>query len=358
MIDNRTDCSYTVRPNMLRFVDLCEIYVRAGNGGAGCVSFRTEKYVPLGGPDGGDGGRGGDVVLVVDSNLNTLRDFTNRKHFNAGNGRPGQGGKKTGASGADLRIKVPPGTVVREIGVEDILADLSSDGEEFVVCHGGKGGRGNTRFKTATNQAPRRADTGMPGEEKHLLLESKLVADVGLVGYPNAGKSTLLAALSDARPKIAAYPFTTLSPNLGVVNAPNYRTFTIADIPGIIEGASEGKGLGIQFLRHIQRVRVLCYVLDVSEPDYQDHLAKLKEELGNYDPSLLARSELVLFNKIDLLQEHERAELLKALPPGVMAISAREKFHLAEVVDNLWEKLKPELTEKEDNVGDSDAAQE
>lgn len=334
---------------MLRFVDLCEIYVRAGNGGPGCISFRTEKYVPFGGPDGGDGGKGGDVILEVDSNLNTLRDFVNRRRFTADHGKPGQGAKKTGESGEDLRIKVPPGTVVREQAAEDILADLSADGEEFVVCRGGKGGRGNVRFKSATNQAPRRADSGMPGEEKHLILELKVVADVGLVGYPNAGKSTLLAALSKARPKIAAYPFTTLSPNLGVVSAPDYKTFTVADIPGIIEGASEGKGLGIQFLRHIQRVRVLCYLLDVSQPDHQEHLAKLKEELGAYDPSLLAREELVLFNKIDLLDDESRTKLENNLPDSYLAISAQEGTNVDAVVRLLWNKLK--IT-NEDSRGD------
>ncbi len=324
---------------MLRFVDLCEIYVRSGSGGAGCVSFRTEKYVPFGGPDGGDGGRGGDVILEVDNNLNTLRDFTNRKHFRAANGKRGEGGKRTGESGSDLRIKVPPGTIVREEGAEDIIADLEKDGEMVIVCKGGKGGRGNVRFKTATNQAPRRADSGIPGEEKRLILELKLVADVGLVGYPNAGKSTLLAALSDAKPKIADYPFTTLSPNLGVVSTPDYSSFTIADIPGIIEGASEGKGLGFQFLRHIQRVRVLCYVLDISQPDYESNLASLKEELGNYDHSLLARAEIILFNKIDLLSDNARAEIEADLPENVLTISAKKGVNMKAVVDELWNKL-------------------
>jgi GTP-binding protein len=339
---------------MLRFVDLCEIYVRAGDGGAGCVSFRTEKYVPFGGPDGGDGGKGGDVILEVDSNLNTLRDFVNRRRFVAPSGKRGEGGKRTGESGNDLRIKVPPGTVVREMGSDDILVDLSSAGDEAVVCRGGKGGRGNVRFKSPTNQAPRRADSGRPGKERHLLLELKLVADVGLVGYPNAGKSTLLAALSDARPKIAAYPFTTLSPNLGVVSAPKYTTFTVADIPGIIEGASEGKGLGIQFLRHIQRVRVLCYVLDVSQSNYEEHFASLKEELGSYDPSLLARSEMILFNKIDLLDAEQVAELESNLPENVLMISAQQGTNMEAVVSGLSNKLR-ELNE--DSKGESDDSQ-
>lgn len=325
---------------MQRFVDLCEIYARAGHGGAGCISFRREKYVPFGGPDGGDGGKGGDVVFVVDANLNTLRDFTYRTRFIAENGKPGEGGLRSGESGSSLRVRVPPGTLIRDRDTQEVLCDLENEGEEFIVCRGGKGGRGNNHFKTATNQAPRRADSGLPGEERNLVLELKLVADVGLVGYPNAGKSTFLKAISDARPKIASYPFTTLTPNLGVVTVEDYRTFTVADIPGIIEGAHSGKGLGLQFLRHIQRVRVLCFILDVSDPDYEKHFATLKEELAAYDPSLLSRSEVVLLNKIDLLSDKELRSIQEVSGGDIVVISAKKLLNIGDAISLLWKKLK------------------
>ncbi len=324
---------------MLRFVDLCEIYVRAGHGGPGRISFRTEKYIPKGGPDGGDGGKGGDVVLVADSNLNTLRDFTYRTKYIAADGAPGEAGLRSGEGGSDLRIKVPPGTLVKDAETDDIICDLESDGEEFVVCKGGKGGRGNNHFKSATNQAPRRADSGIPGEERRIILELKLVADVGLVGYPNAGKSTFLAAVSDAKPKIASYPFTTLTPNLGVVRMADYNTFTVADIPGIIEGASLGKGLGFQFLRHIQRVRVLCFILDASDPAYEEQFASLKEELGAYDPSLLNRAEIVLLNKVDALDDKARKKLEKQSNDDLFLISALHKTAIDRAIARLWLKL-------------------
>ena len=292
---------------MQRFVDLCEIFVRAGHGGPGKIGFRTEKFIPKGGPDGGDGGKGGDVVFVVDTNLNTLRDFTYRLKYHAEDGAQGESGLRSGKGGEDLRIKVPPGTLVRDKETGDLICDLEKEGEQFIVCKGGIGGRGNDHFKSATNQTPRRADAGRAGDERHLILELKLVADVGLVGYPNAGKSTFLAAVSDAKPKIASYPFTTLTPNLGVVRRDDFQTFTVADIPGIIEGASMGKGLGLQFLRHIQRVRVLCFILDASDPNYEVQFTSLKQELLAYDPTLLNRSELVLFNKIDALDDEDRA---------------------------------------------------
>lgn len=325
---------------MQRFVDLCEIYVRAGHGGPGRISFRTEKYVPKGGPDGGDGGKGGDVIFVVDSNLNTLRDFTYRINYKAEAGNPGEAALRSGAAGANLVIKVPPGTLVRDQETHEIICDLENDKEEFIVARGGKGGRGNNHFKSATNQTPRRADSGLPGEERGLILELKLVADVGLVGYPNAGKSTFLAAVSDAKPKIASYPFTTLTPNLGVVRLDNYETFTVADIPGIIEGASEGKGLGLQFLRHIQRVRVLCYVLDASDPGYEEHYTLLKQELLAYDPTLLNRSELIVLNKIDLLDDEQRAEILDGQQANVVAISALERINIDDAIAMLSQKLK------------------
>ncbi len=324
---------------MQRFVDLCEIFVLAGHGGPGKIGFRTEKFIPKGGPDGGDGGKGGDVVFVVDTNLNTLRDFTYRLKYHAEDGAQGESGLRSGKGGDDLRIKVPPGTLIRDKETGDLICDLEKEGEEYIVCKGGKGGRGNNHFKSATNQTPRRADTGMPGEERQLILELKLVADVGLVGYPNAGKSTFLAAVSDAKPKIASYPFTTLTPNLGVVRRADWQTFTVADIPGIIEGASMGKGLGLQFLRHIQRVRVLCFILDASDPNYEVQFTSLKQELLAYDPTLLNRSELVLFNKLDALDEEGRAEIDAAVNKDMIAISALEKINIDVAVARLWDKL-------------------
>jgi GTPase len=324
---------------MLRFVDLCEISVMSGAGGPGKVSFRHEKYVPKGGPDGGDGGKGGDVVFVVDSNLNTLRDFTHRKLFHARSGNPGGIALRSGLGGADLRIKVPPGTIVRDRDTEDILCDLATEGEEFIVCRGGIGGRGNNHFKSPTNQTPRYADPGRPGTGKELILELKLVADVGLVGYPNAGKSTFLAAISAAKPKIASYPFTTLTPNLGVVRSDKHKSFTVADIPGIIEGAHKGKGLGFQFLRHIQRVRVLCFILDASDKDYERHFASLKEELGAYDPTLLNRAEVVLLNKIDALPPKKLTQLKRSIDRNTLPISALEKTNIAAAARRLWKKL-------------------
>ena len=324
---------------MQRFVDLCEIFVRAGHGGPGKIGFRTEKFIPKGGPDGGDGGKGGDVVFVVDTNLNTLRDFTYRLKYHAEDGAQGESGLRSGKGGEDLRIKVPPGTLVRDKETNDIICDLEKEGEEYVVCKGGIGGRGNNHFKSATNQTPRRADAGRAGDERFLILELKLVADVGLVGYPNAGKSTFLAAVSDAKPKIASYPFTTLTPNLGVVRRKDFQTFTVADIPGIIEGASTGKGLGLQFLRHIQRVRVLCFVLDVSDPDYEEQFTSLKQELLAYDPTLLNRSELVIFNKIDSLDEEQLAAIESSTNENMIAISALEKINIDMAVTRLWDKL-------------------
>jgi GTP-binding protein len=324
---------------MQRFVDLCEITVQSGDGGPGKVSFRHEKYVPKGGPDGGDGGKGGDIIFVVDSNQNTLRDFTYRKHFRAKSGNPGGIALRSGLGGADLHIKVPPGTIIRDRETNEIICDLATEGEEYVVCRGGIGGRGNNHFKSPTNQTPRYADAGRAGEEKELRLELKLVADVGLVGYPNAGKSTFLTALSDARPKIASYPFTTLTPNLGVVRVDDIHVFTVADIPGIIEGAHKGKGLGLQFLRHIQRVRVLCFVLDVSDKSYERQFASLKEELLAYDPSLLNRAELVLLNKIDVIPPEQLAQLEKTTDESTLLISALKKTNVDTATAQLWKKL-------------------
>jgi GTP-binding protein len=276
---------------------------------------------------------------VVDGNLNTLRDFAYRKKFLAENGKPGGGALKSGQAGRTLQIEVPPGTEIRDKRTGRLLSDLATEGETYLACHGGKGGRGNARFKSPTNRTPRRADPGLPGEERELILELKLVADVGLVGYPNAGKSTFLAAVSDAKPKIASYPFTTLAPNLGVVRNERYQTFTVADIPGIIDGAHLGKGLGHQFLRHIQRVRLLCYLLDASDPDYQHHLTALRQELAAYDPSLLHRRELILLNKVDLLDEERLSRVKGERNAGLVLISALRRINIDLAVKELWRLL-------------------
>ncbi|MCR4398093.1 MAG: GTPase ObgE [Firmicutes bacterium] len=286
------------------FVDRAKIWVKGGDGGNGCVAFRREKYVPRGGPSGGDGGRGGNVVLVVDGGLRTLMDFKHKVHLKAEKGRNGQGSNMTGADGADLVVRVPPGTVVK---AEDgsILADLTDEGQSFIAARGGRGGRGNARFATPVRRAPRIAERGAPGEERWLTLELKLLADVGIVGFPNAGKSTLLSRVTSARPRIGDFPFTTLTPNLGVVEVEGDGSFVLADIPGLIEGAHEGKGLGHEFLRHIERTRVLIHVIDAAGVDGRDPCSDfgvVNAELGMHDPSLAGLPQVVALNKIDLPQ--------------------------------------------------------
>lgn len=309
---------------MARFVDQAKIYVKAGDGGAGCVSFRREKYVPRGGPDGGDGGDGGDVILVADPQIHTLYDFYHQVHFRAENGRAGQGKKMKGRDGEDLILKVPVGTLVKDAETGEILGDLVKPGQVLVVAKGGKGGRGNAHFATPVRQTPRFAESGTPGEERWLLLELKLIADVGLVGFPNAGKSTLLSRVSAAKPKIAEYPFTTLEPNLGVVKLKEEDTFIIADIPGLIEGAHKGIGLGHDFLRHIERTRILLFLLDISRgKDVVKDFQVLKEELSLYNPILLEKAYLIALNKIDLFPAEERVKEVKKIiqlfPPELQA---------------------------------------
>lgn len=311
------------------FIDQAKVYVKGGDGGAGCSAFRREKYVPLGGPSGGDGGRGGDVVLVVDPSQRTLMDFQYQRHFKAERGVHGQGSNKHGASGTDLLVRVPPGTVVRDADSGELLGDLIEDEQRLVVAGGGRGGRGNARFATSTNQAPTMAEKGEPGEERWIELELKLLADVGLIGFPNAGKSSLLARVSAAKPKVADYPFTTLSPNLGVVRAPDGRSFVLADIPGLIEGAHQGVGLGHEFLRHVERCRLLIHVIDLSGNDGRDPLDSfeaINRELQLYNPELAARSQMVALNKIDLPEARERLETtveeLRRLGYPVYTISA------------------------------------
>jgi len=293
------------------FVDTARIVVRAGDGGRGCVSFRREKYVPRGGPNGGDGGDGASFYLEASRSYRTLIDQKYQQLYRAERGQHGRGKDQHGASGQDLIVKVPLGTVVRDADTGEILADLVEEGQRALVARGGKGGRGNARFATPTRQAPRFADPGRPGEIRTILLELKLIADVGLVGLPNAGKSSLLAAFSAARPKIAAYPFTTLTPNLGVVDVPPLGGFVVADIPGLIEGAAAGAGLGIRFLRHIERTRLLVHVVDVSEAggDSVAALTTVEGELAKYNPALLRLPRIAAGNKIDLPHEEGLARL-------------------------------------------------
>lgn len=290
------------------FLDQVEFRVKGGDGGNGVVSFRREKYIDMGGPDGGDGGDGGSVILRVDPTLNTLSDFRYHRHYQAAKGIHGSGNNKHGKSGQDLLLKVPPGTVIYDTDTGQLLADLTKEGQEWIVARGGKGGKGNARFKKSTRKAPRFADQGEIGQERNLTLELKLLADVGLIGYPNVGKSTLISVVSEARPKIASYPFTTLKPNLGVVSVGDYRSFVMADIPGLIKGAHQGVGLGDEFLRHIERTKLLLHVLDVAGIEGRDPLqdfADINQELINYNQRLSARPQLVALNKTDLLPDDQ-----------------------------------------------------
>lgn len=294
------------------YFDEVTIEVSGGKGGDGVIHFRREKYVPRGGPDGGDGGRGGNIVLVVDQHQNTLSNFRHQRFFKAPEGSNGRGKNQTGPSGDDLLIKIPPGTMVFDEGKGAFLGDLVEEGQRLVVCRGGRGGRGNTRFKTSTNKAPRLAEKGEPPEEKTIRLELKLIADVGIIGVPNAGKSTLLSVTSNAKPKIAPYPFTTLQPNLGVVDLEDDQQLVLADIPGLIEGAHRGEGLGHDFLRHIQRTRVLIHLLDgLAEDPFLD-LAQINSELALFDPALGEKPQIVVLNKMDLPEVREKWEELEA----------------------------------------------
>lgn len=326
------------------FVDEAVIYVRAGKGGHGCVSFRREKYLPRGGPDGGDGGDGGNVILRAVGGIDTLLDFAGRHHWIAENGRPGQGKNMTGRSGRDLVIDLPPGTLVHDAETGVLLKDLTPAGTQTIITAGGKGGRGNKRFATSTNQAPREAEAGAPGQERTLRLELKLIADIGVVGLPNAGKSTLLSRLSKARPKIAAYPFTTLQPQLGIVELSGYRRLVMADLPGLIEGAHRGTGLGDAFLRHIERTRVILHLVDIhpveSAPSPAEAYRAIRRELRAYSEKLAAKPEVVAANKIDLGQATEAIEQLsEAVGGGVLSVSAITGQGLPALTERLWDTL-------------------
>lgn len=309
----------------MKFLDRAKIYIRSGTGGAGCVSFRREKYIEYGGPDGGDGGRGGHVFAVAVDNLNTLIDYRYQQHFKAGTGGHGSGRNMTGAAGEDIYIKVPVGTQIFEEDEKTLIADLTEVGQQVLLAKGGNGGFGNAHFKSSTNRAPRHANNGQPLEQSTIWLRLKLIADVGLVGMPNAGKSTLLSAVSAAKPKIADYPFTTLHPNLGVVRYATGKSFVMADIPGLIEGASQGAGIGDRFLGHVERCACLLHLIDGGEEDVAHIYQTIRKELAAYSPDLAARPEIVALNKVDILSEEqieEKRTALKAVTQApVVAIS-------------------------------------
>ncbi|RMH60809.1 MAG: GTPase ObgE [Calditrichaeota bacterium] len=319
------------------FIDFVKTRVIAGCGGSGCMSFHREKFIDKGGPDGGDGGRGGSIIMRASKNLHTLRDLTYRREYKARRGQHGMGSNKHGRSGKDIILEVPVGTLVRDVNEDRILVDFTEHGQTFVVARGGKGGRGNARFATSTHQSPREWEVGQPGEERELELELKSIADVGLVGFPNAGKSTLLSRISRARPKIAAYPFTTLQPNLGIVNYREFSSFVMADIPGLIEGAHTGKGLGHQFLRHVERTRVLLYMIDVSKEDPMERLRILQNEVESYSPVLALKPYMVALTKIDLLGDTPPPVLDVDAPQ--LAISAVTGQNLDKLLDMLHERI-------------------
>lgn len=317
------------------FVDWAKIFVKSGNGGAGAVAFRREKHVPKGGPSGGDGGRGGDVIVKVDKNLYTLQDVKYHKSYKAKNGGPGQGSNKKGLNAGSIVIKVPQGTVISDEDTGVIIADLAGESDSVVVAKGGKGGRGNATFATSTNRAPRYAEPGIPGEEKNLIFELKVISDVGLVGFPNAGKSTLISKLTAAKPKIADYPFTTLTPNLGIVKYGTFRSFIIADIPGLIEGAHQGKGLGYRFLRHLERTRLLVFLVEITAEDILEQYNTLNSELNKYLNIFQSKPRLLVLTKSDLEPEVKLPEISGFQESDVIAISAVSGYGLDQLVDKI-----------------------
>lgn len=323
------------------FIDHVRIYCRSGNGGPGSVHFRREKHVPKGGPDGGNGGRGGHIILKGNNQLWTLLHLRYKKHVIAENGEGGSGQRSTGADGADIILEVPLGTVARNADTDEVVLEITAHNEERILCEGGRGGLGNENFKTATNQAPRHAQPGEAGVERLHILELKLLADVGLVGFPNAGKSTLLSVLSAAKPEIADYPFTTLVPNLGVVAYRDHKSFVMADIPGIIEGAAEGKGLGLRFLRHIERNSILLFLVPADADDITREYEILLGELRKYNPELLDKRRLLAVSKCDMLDQEMIQEMKEMLPSGIesMFISSVAQMGLTELKDEIWKAI-------------------
>ena len=330
----------------MKFLDEAKIFLKAGGGGSGCVSFRREKYIEFGGPDGGDGGNGGSVIFKAVSNLNTLIDFRYKQHFKADRGQDGSGKKRTGASGKNLVIEVPVGTVILSEDKKEIIKDFTKEFESFTLIEGGIGGRGNLKFKSSTNQAPRKFDSGIEGKDKWVWLRLKLIADVGLVGFPNVGKSTLLKTLSNAKPKISDYPFTTLKPQLGIYRS-NTKDVIIADLPGLIEGAAKGVGLGLKFLAHIERCRMLLHLCDISTKKFSQTIENYKiirNEIDAYDPLAVKKKEIILLSKCDLIENKyvkERIALLKKLTPSkIIAISSHSNFGMDELKSFLVESIK------------------
>jgi GTP-binding protein len=349
----------------MRFVDEATIKVQAGNGGRGMVSFRREKFIPFGGPDGGDGGDGGSVWLVAKQGLNTLADFRYQRTFKAPNGEPGGSADCSGRGGEDLEIEVPVGTVVYDVDTEETLGDLAVEGARLLVAKGGKGGLGNQHFKSSTNRTPRKATPGYPGEKRELRLELKLLADVGLLGLPNAGKSTLISAVSAARPKIADYPFTTLHPNLGVVYVGTHQSFVMADIPGVIEGAAEGAGLGLRFLKHLQRTRLLLHLVDIAPPDpAADPVADVRSiaaELKKFSPELAQRERWLVLNKIDLMEPAEAEKRCKEIvrrlrwKGPVYRISGATRQGTQALCRDIMRRLEELGTSETESVGEGEA---
>jgi GTP-binding protein len=326
------------------FIDEAKIQVKAGDGGHGCISFRREKFIPKGGPDGGDGGRGGSVYFQAVENLDTLLDFAGKHHWHARNGQPGSGSNKHGANGQELIIKVPPGTLIYDTDLDLLLKDMDEIGLKVCVCRGGKGGRGNKAFATATNQTPRNAEAGKKGQERNIRLELKLIADVGLVGMPNAGKSTLISRCSEARPKIADYPFTTVEPVLGIVELSDFRRFVMADIPGLIEGAHSGAGLGYEFLKHIERTKILAHIIDIIPTDGSNPVENyygIRRELELYSRVLAQKQEVIIANKIDLDPDGKVVkELREKLNKNIHPISAVTGSGIKELSESLWKQVK------------------
>ncbi|WP_342084666.1 GTPase ObgE [Dyadobacter sp. OTU695] len=323
------------------FIDYVKINARSGNGGAGSLHFRREKHVEKGGPDGGDGGRGGHVILKGNSQLWTLLHLKYTKHVKAFDGKGGEGGRRTGAIGKDIILEVPLGTIAKNSETGEQLFEITEDGQEMILLRGGRGGMGNDHFKSATNQTPQYAQPGEPGKEDWFILELKVLADVGLVGFPNAGKSTLLSVVSAAKPEIADYPFTTLVPNLGVVPYRDYKSFVMADIPGIIEGASQGKGLGLRFLRHIERNSILLFIVPATSEDIQAEYETLVQELRLYNPQLLDKNRVLAISKMDVLSDEERVTLQQNLPNGIptLLISAITQEGIEQLKDKIWELI-------------------
>lgn len=328
------------------FLDYTEIHVKAGDGGNGAVTFRREKYVPKGGPSGGNGGKGGDIIITAVNDISTLLDFRYKKNYLAKDGDPGGSSLKDGKNGEDIIIKVPVGTLIKDRESNEIIFDLDTNGKFYVIARGGRGGRGNSNFATSTRQTPRFAEPGTPGENIDIILELKLIADIGLVGFPNAGKSTLISKISAAKPKIADYPFTTLQPNLGIVRYKDYQSFVVADIPGIIEGAAEGKGLGHQFLRHIERTKILLFLIDIQSKDFKAEYKILLNELKAFSKELPKKKKIIALTKSDLLTENELKNFslrkIRNADSPTFLISAVSGNGIKELLDYLWQSLAAE----------------